>query len=200
MSYLSDLLGSAYKEGMTEEEISTAMESLKVGIPQDTTVEVDKLKAALSKANSQAAEYKKQLRGKQSEDEAAAAEQKALMDKLTEENTSLKRSIALADTKTKLVGMGYDEKLADSTAAAMLDGDMDTVIKNQTTYLDSQKKIFMADAMRKTPRPANGSENVNSTQDYTKRIQQARANGNMAEAAYYTRLQEQEKSENVTEE
>ena len=27
MSYLSDLLGDAYKEGMTEEEISTALQS-----------------------------------------------------------------------------------------------------------------------------------------------------------------------------
>ena len=65
MSYLSDLLGSAYKEGMTEEEISTALETVGNG----NTAEVNRLKAALSKANSEAAEFKKQLRSKQSDDE-----------------------------------------------------------------------------------------------------------------------------------
>lgn len=89
MSYLSDLLGDAYKEGMTEEEISTALQSAGAGA-KDNEAEVNRLKAQLSKANSEAADYKKQLRGKQSEDEAAAAEQKATMDKLTQENADLK--------------------------------------------------------------------------------------------------------------
>lgn len=88
MSYLSDLLGDAYKEGMTEEEISTALQSAGAGA-KDNEAEVNRLKAQLSKANSEAADYKKQLRGKQSEDEAAAAEQKATMDKLTQENADL---------------------------------------------------------------------------------------------------------------
>ena len=77
MSYLSDLLGEAYKEGMTEEEISTALQI--AGAGQSNDAEINKLKAQLSKANSEAADYKKQLRGKQTADEAAAAEQKATM-------------------------------------------------------------------------------------------------------------------------
>lgn len=63
MSYLSDLLGDAYKEGMTEEEISTALQSAGAGA-KDNEAEVNRLKAQLSKANSEAADYKKQLRGK----------------------------------------------------------------------------------------------------------------------------------------
>ena len=154
MSYLSDLLGDKYKEGMTEEEISAALE----GIKQGNTSEVDRLKAQLSKANSEAADYKKQLRSKQSEDEAAAADQKALMDKLTQENTDLKRSMALADRKAKLLGMGYDEKLAISTATAMVDGDMDVVMQNQSAFIESQKKMIEANMMKDTPRPAGGSD------------------------------------------
>ena len=64
MSYLSDLLGSAYKEGMTEEEISTALQTVK----STSDAEVNRLKAALSKANGEAADYKKQLRNKQTDD------------------------------------------------------------------------------------------------------------------------------------
>lgn len=169
MSYLSDLLGKSYKEGMTEEEISTALETAKVGAKEvvDNTADLDKLKNQLSKANAEAADYKKQLRSKQSADEAAAADQKAMMEKLTQENTDLKRSIALADKQTKLLSMGYDEKLATETATAMVDGDMDTVMKNQTTFIESQKKLIKADAMKNTPRPASGSDNTGSADGMT---------------------------------
>ena len=197
MSYLSDLLGDAYKEGMTEEEISTALQSAGAGA-KDNEAEVNRLKAQLSKANSEAADYKKQLRGKQSEDEAAAAEQKAIMDKLTQENTDLKRSIALADKKTKLVAMGYDEKLADSTAIAMVDGDMDTVMKNQATFNESREKAIRAEQMKKTPRPAAGSDGTGGM-DYAKKIEEAQASGDLTAVAYYTRLKAQDEANQMKE-
>ena len=114
MSYLSDLLGKAYKEGMTEDEISAALET----VGQGNEAEVNRLKAALSKANSEAADYKKQLRTKQTDDEAAAAAQKEEHDRLVQENADLKRSMALSERKAKLLAMGYDESLADETAAS----------------------------------------------------------------------------------
>lgn len=188
MSYLSDLLGSVYKEGMTEDEISAALETLNTG----NETEMDKLKAALSKANSEAANYKKQLRSKQSDDEAQAAAQKEEHDRLVQENLDLKRSIALAEKKAKFLGLGYDEALAEETATAMVDGDMDKVIANQSKYLEVQKKNILADQMRGTPRPTAGAGEGGI--DYSKKIEEARANSNFAELAYYTRLQAQEES------
>lgn len=188
MSYLSDLLGKAYKEGMTEDEISAALET----VGQGNDAEVNRLKAALSKANSEAADYKKQLRSKQSDDEAAAAAQKEEQDRLAKENTDLKRTIALTDRKSKLLAMGYDETLATETATAMVDGDMDKVLVNQNKYLEVQKKAIQADAMRKTPRPAAGDEGNGGGMDYGKKIAEAKASGDMTAAAYYTRLQAQE--------
>lgn len=196
MSYLSDLLGEAYKEGMTEEEISTALQT--TGAGQSNTAELDKLKAQLSKANSEAADYKKQLRGKQTADEAAAAEQKAAMDKLTQENADLKRSFALSDKKAKLIAMGYDEKLADSTAVAMVDGDMDTVMANQAKFNESREKAIQAELMKKTPRPAAGSEGTGGM-DYAKKIEEAQASGNLTAVAYYTRLKAQDEANQMKE-
>nr|DAH99830.1 MAG TPA: hypothetical protein [Caudoviricetes sp.] len=195
MSYLSDLLGKAYKEGMTEDEISAALET----VGQGNEAEVNRLKTALSKANSEAADYKKQLRGKQSEDEANAAAQKEEHDRLAQENADLKRSIALSERKAKLLAMGYDESLATETATAMVDGDMDKVMANQSKYLEVQKKAIQADHMRKTPRPAAGSENTGGT-DYAKKIAEAQASGNMTAAAYYTRLKSQEEANQTNEE
>lgn len=188
MSYLSDLLGKAYKEGMTEDEISAALET----VGQGNEAEVNRLKAALSKANSEAADYKKQLRTKQTDDEAAAAAQKEEHDRLVQENADLKRSMALSERKAKLLAMGYDENLADETAAAMVDGDMDKVMANQSKYLEVQKKNIQADAMRKTPRPAAGDDGNGGSMDYAKKIAEAQASGDYTAAAYYTRLQAQE--------
>ena len=188
MSYLSDLLGKSYKEGMTEDEISAALET----VGQGNEAEVNRLKAALSKANSEAADYKKQLRTKQTDDEAAAAAQKEEHDRLVQENADLKRSMALSERKAKLLAMGYDENLADETAAAMVDGDMDKVMANQSKYLEVQKKNIQADAMRKTPRPAAGDDGNGGSMDYAKKIAEAQASGDYTAAAYYTRLQAQE--------
>ena len=184
MSYLSDLLGKAYKEGMTEDEISAALET----VGQGNEAEVNRLKSALSKANSEAADYKKQLRTKQTDDEAAAAAQKEEHDRLVQENADLKRSMALSERKAKLLAMGYDESLADETAAAMVDGDMDKVMANQSKYLEVQKKNIQADAMRKTPRPAAGDDGNGGSMDYAKKIAEAQASGDYTAAAYYTRL------------
>lgn len=138
------------------------------------------------------------MRGKQTADEAAAAEQKATIEKLTQENTDLKRSIALADKKTKLVAMGYDEKLADSTAIAMVDGDMDTVMKNQATFNESREKAIRAEQMKKTPRPAAGSDGTGSM-DYAKKIEEAQASGDLTAVAYYTRLKAQDEANQMKE-
>ena len=190
MSYLSDLLGSAYKEGMTEEEISTALKAVR----DNNEAEVTRLKNALSKANTEAADYKKQLRTKQTDDEAAETARKEEYDKLVQENADLKRSITLSEKKAKLLSMGYDEKLAADTAAAMVDGDMDKVMANQSVYLEAQKKSITAGQMRQTPRPAAGSDNAGGVLDYGKMISEAQANGDMIAVAYYTRLQAQEEA------
>lgn len=183
MSYLKDLLGDAYKEGMTEDEISTALETAKVG---DGAKEVDRLKNALSKANSEAADYKKQLRSKQTDDEKKAADAQAEHDKLVKDNQDLAFKLNVIEKKAKFLSMGYDDGLAQSTAEAMAKGDMDTVLANQAKWQETHDKAVLADAMRKTPRPDSGG--ANSDIDFAKKAQEAQSKGNYAEAAYYTRM------------
>lgn len=192
MSYLSDLLGDAYKEGMTEDEISTALES--IGSARQTSGndgEIEKLKKRLSEVNSESAGYKKRLRELQTKEAAAADEQKEALEKLQAENADLKRSISLAERKASLLGQGFAEDLAESTATAMVDGDMDTVIKNMALRAETMKQEITAGALRNTPRPPAGSEHTPAV-DYAKKIEEAQASGNITAAAYYTRLQAQE--------
>lgn len=187
MSYISDLLGDAYKEGMTEDELSAALEA----IHGNRDAEMNKLKNALSKANSEAADWKKKLRDKQSDDENKRQEEKEQFEKIAQENAELKRSIALTEKKAKLIGMGYEEKMAEETATAMIDGDMDKVLEYQSKYLETQKKTIETDLLKKTPRPKTEGDNGDGM-NYDKLIQDAREDGNYALEAYYTRLREQE--------
>ena len=197
MSYLSDLLGDAYKEGMSETEISEALETAKVGVkPVTASVndsELEKLKKRLSEVNSESAGYKKQLRELQGKDRAAAEEQKELMEKLQSENAELKRSISVSEKTASLLGQGYDKDLAISTATAMVDGDMDTVLKNMASHTEAIKKDVTSGMLRNTPRPPAGSEQASAI-DYAKKIEEAQASGNITAAAYYTRLQAQEQA------
>ena len=187
MSYLSDLLGTSYKEGMTEEDISNALEKLN----KNSTSEADKLKIQLSKANSEAAEYKKQLRAKQTDDEAAAAETKAAIEKLMAENAELKKSMDIATKTAKLTAQGFSEELAKATATAMLDGDFDTVLTNQAKYLEEQRQAIKKDLMNGTPKPAVGSSSDVSI-DLNKKIEEAKQAHDYGMQAYYMRLQQEQ--------
>lgn len=187
--YLQDLLGTAYKEGMSIEEISNALETIGVAVP-NVDDDIDKLKRALSKANSDAANFKKQLREKQTAEETAQQEQAEMLEKLTQQNAELTRKISLSERTTKLLAMGYDEKLALDTATAMVDGDMDKVIANQALYIEAREKSIKADQMRNTPRPTAGA--TQGGMDYAKMIEEANAEGDVSRAAYYTRLQAME--------
>lgn len=185
MSLLSDLLGDAYKPGMTEDEISTALEAAKVV----SASELDKAKANLSKANSQAADLKKQLRAKQTDEEAAEQARQEEVNRLTESNKQLSDKLAKMEKTAALRALGYDSALAESTAEAMLKGDMTTVLNNQTQFLEAHDKALKAGNMRSTPRPAVGSGSGDV--DYAKKIAEAQANGDTVAEAYYTRLSQQ---------
>lgn len=182
---LKELLGDAYKEGMTFEEAEAVLKGIAPPAAPDSG-DLTRLKADLAKANAAAAKYKEQLRGKQSEAEAAAAAQKEEYDRLVQENADLKRTASISAHKAQLAALGYDEKLAEATAIAMTDGDTAAVLANQKTFLVAREQEILAGKMRQTPRPAAGGGTGGP--DYSKLIQEAQTAGDMSAAAYYTRL------------
>lgn len=151
---IKDLLGDAYKEGMTVEEITAALE--KVSLPDDSSAEMEKLKSALSKSNSAAADYKKQLRAKQTEDEAAKQKEQEEREELQSKYEQLLHKTSVSENKAKLMAVGYDEKLANETAEAMAKGDLEKVFANQKTHLEAFEKKVRAEALKDTPPPVGG--------------------------------------------
>ena len=122
---------------MTAEEKIAALEAFEYEVDNS---DVERLKAAVSKANSEAAELKRQLKARMTEDEQKEAERaakEAEKDALLE---SLKKDKAVSESKARFLGLGYDEKLAAETAKALADGDMDKVFANQQIHIENEKR------------------------------------------------------------
>ena len=157
---IRDLLKDAYKEGMSLEEIETALKD--IDLPTDNSAEIDRLKAALTKSNSEAADYKKQLREKMSAEEVKAKEDADKIEELIKERDALLREKTVAGHKAKFLTLGYDENLASETAEAMANGELEKVFTNQKKHLESVEKKIRADVLKDTPKPegGNGSETI----------------------------------------
>lgn len=173
MSFLSDLLGKNYKDGMSVDDISAALES--AGVVSASTM--SRLKDQLTKASAEAAENKRRLREKLSEDEQAKADQQELLTKLQTENASLKRDAAISTNTAALVGQGYSQELAVKTATAMVDGDTATMLAGMSEFGKNQRTAIEQELLRNSPRPGAGSAG-GAAKDYAKLIDEANAAGN----------------------
>ena len=110
-------------------------------------------KDLLERANSEAANYKKQLREKMSQDEQAAAQAAETLKAMQDELDSLRREKQVTELSKRWMGVGYGEELATATAKAMADGNMDQLFKNLASYLSDRDKALKAELLKSTPTP-----------------------------------------------
>ena len=137
-------------ESMTPEEKVAALEA--------SYADSERMKSALDKATSEAASYKKQLREKQTDEEAKEAERAAKEAAIMAELDALRHEKVVGTYTTSYLAMGYDEKLAKATAEAMAKGDTETVFKNQKAHLEAREKALRTELLMQTPTPAGGGD------------------------------------------
>lgn len=142
-----------YSEMSAEEKVAffEAYELPEVQPTKADDKEIAKLKEALSRANSQTADYKRQLREKQSEAERAEAERNESYNSLKDENAVLKKEITVNRLEKLYLEAGYSAELASATAKAKVDGDEETVMKNQMAYISETRKKLESEALNKQP-------------------------------------------------
>lgn len=138
-------------EAMSAEEKVAALTGYDFPDAPSGNAEIDRYKAAVSKANAEAASYKQQLREKQTEAERQAAEAAEAAQKVQEELNSLRAEKAIAGYTAKYLSMGYSEELARSTAEALHHLDMETVFKNQSIFNEEQRKAADEAALKNQP-------------------------------------------------
>lgn len=179
--------------GYAEMSAEDKLKALEAFEYEDNAAELEKQKAAVSKANSEAAEWKRKHNALLGEDEKKKQEQEEKFANMEKELSELRKDKTVSEFKAKLIAQGYDEALASDTAQAMADGDTAKVFANQGKFLEDYAKKVKADAMKKTPKPpaGDGSSDI----DYSKKIEEAQQSGDMAAVAYYTRLKAQEEAQ-----
>lgn len=128
----------------------------------DTNAEITKLKTALSKANSESAEWKRQFREKQTESERAEAERAESFQKMQDELTALKREKVLSEYSKQCMALGYDADLAAECAEAMADGRFNDVFAIQQRFMAAKTKEIEAAALNKQPGLTPGTPPVQS--------------------------------------
>ena len=138
------------------------------------TTEVDKLKAALSKANSEAAEYKRQLREKQSAAEREAAERAEQEKAMREELETLRKEKAVTDYTNKALEVGFDTETAAQAANAMADGDMNAVFDALKAFVEATKTRLNNEALNRQPGLSTGVPPTTNTTTDSEREQMRR--------------------------
>ena len=103
-------------------------------------VSSDKLKTALSKANSDAAEWKRQFREKQTEAERAEAERAEREKAVEDELRTLRRDKTVSGYQAQCLALGYTQELALRAAEAMADNDAAAIMACQQEFLDAKQK------------------------------------------------------------
>lgn len=147
---------------MTLEQKLAALEAYEVDDP-DLTGYVTK--EMFDKTASELSNTKKQLREKMSADEIKAKEDAEKMEEIIKERDALLREKNIATNKAKFLSLGYDENLANDTAEAMVNGELDKVFANQKKHLEAVEKKIRADVLKDTPSPEGGNSSETITKE-----------------------------------
>lgn len=127
-------------------------------------------KAVFDKKASEASELGKQLRAKQTDEEAKAAKEAEERATLLARVEELEREKTVNTYTTSYLALGYDEKTAKSTAEALAKGDMATVFANQKAFNDTREQALKAKWLQETPPPAGGNPDNGMTKEKLRKM------------------------------
>ena len=155
---------------MSPEQKLAALESYEIAEP-DLSGHVKK--DVFDKTASELASVKKQLREKMTVDEQKEKDEAEKREKLENDYTALLKKVTVSDNKAKLLGLGYDEKLADETAEAMADGNSEKIFSNQKKHLEAVEKKVRAEALKDTPKPTPDGDSKTMTLEKLRKMSPA---------------------------
>ena len=138
-------------EEMTAEEKVAALLGQEFEVEQQTDPDLNKLKAALSKSNSEAAEYKRLLREKQTEAERAEADRAEREKALQDELASYRDKERISSYKAQLMSAGVDSETADLMAKSLPEGVADEYFLATKSFLDNQRQKLLTESINKQP-------------------------------------------------
>ena len=126
---------------------------LKVEVPEAFDSSKYVSKDVFDKKASEAASLSKQLRDKQTDDEAKKADEEKLFNDMKEKIEKLEKEKAFSDLTSYYISLGYDKDLAADTAKARMEGDQKKEFANGEKHRQALEKKIKEELMKDTPRP-----------------------------------------------
>lgn len=123
---------------------------------QQLMMENAKLKRAMDKASSEAADYKKKYNATLSEQEKASVEQAEEQHRRDERLAELERENSVHKFTESYLDLGYDKESAIAAATAQVDNDVETLFKLQKKILDEKLLAKEQELIKDMPRAKTG--------------------------------------------
>lgn len=123
---------------------------------QQLMVENAKLKRAMDKASSEAADYKKKYNATLSEQERASQEKAEAEARRDERLAELERENSIHKFTESYLDLGYDKESAIAAATAQVDNDVETLFKLQKKILDEKLLAKEQELIKDMPRAKTG--------------------------------------------
>ena len=153
-----------YSEMSAEEKLA-ALEAYEFEPTAPATDAESKLKEALSRANGDAAEWKRKYRATL-DDAKRAEEERAERERARDEELeTLRKERTISKLEAQYLAAGYSPELASASAKAQADGDTATVIANQMKFIEETKTKIEAAALGKQPPITPGKPPKGETDD-----------------------------------
>lgn len=123
---------------------------------QQIMVENAKLKRAVDRASSEAAEFKKKYNATLSEQERASQEKAEAEARRDERLAELERENSIHRFTESFLDLGYDKESAIAAATAQVDNDVDTLFKLQKKIIDDRVLAKEQEMYKSIPRAKTG--------------------------------------------
>lgn len=123
---------------------------------QKLMIENAKMKRAMERANSEAADYKKKYNATLSEQERASQEKAEAEARRDERLAELERENSIHRFTESYLDLGYDKETAKQAATAQVDNDVDTLFKLQKKIIDEKLLAKEQELIKDIPRAKTG--------------------------------------------
>jgi hypothetical protein len=147
-------------ESMTDAEKLEAVLNYEMEVPQAEPIKDDaetlKLKEAFNKASSEVAEYKRQLKAKETAEETARREAAERESAIMEELNQLRKERTTSTYTAKYMEIGYDADTARALADTLPDGLGDDFFTRQKSFLEDTIQKTKAQVLNQQPQPTAG--------------------------------------------
>jgi DNA-binding transcriptional MerR regulator len=184
---IKTLLGDAYKEGMTIDEINAALADKDFVDPATLPKSVPK--DVFDKTASELAKVKKELKALQESTMSADEKLKAELEKAADAQLTYAKELSKLRAKEIFISAGLTEADYSSILDVVVSEDEETTktrAKSMVDLISAQKaaveKAVKAELLKGTPKPPAGAGG-NTGEAFEKEIEAARANGDMATVA-----------------